>query len=117
MELISDILLVSGALGAGFYCHVLSRRLRQFTDLERGVGGAVTALSTQVSDLSTSVLAAQETAQTSVSTLGEVSERAEAAARHLELLVAAMHDLPQDQTPPVKKPNPFRVGTGEQAPA
>ncbi len=47
MELIADILLVAGALGAGLYCFVLSRRLRKFTDLEQGVGGAVAVLSSQ----------------------------------------------------------------------
>ena len=41
MELIADILLVAGALGAGLYCHVLARRLSRFNDLENGVGGAV----------------------------------------------------------------------------
>ena len=41
MDLIADIFLIAGALGAGFYCIVLSRRLSRFTDLENGVGGAV----------------------------------------------------------------------------
>lgn len=36
MALIADILLIAGALSAGLYCLVLSRRLRQFTDLEIG---------------------------------------------------------------------------------
>lgn len=113
MELISDILLLAGALGAGFYCLVLSRRLRQFTDLDSGVGQAVSELSAQVDDLTVSVLAAQETATTSVTRLDEVSSRAEQAARHLELLVASMHDLPG--APPSApqdhraRPNPFRA--------
>lgn len=51
MELIADILLVTGALGAGLYCFVLSRRLRRFTDLEKGVGGAVAVLSTRAEEL------------------------------------------------------------------
>ena len=41
MTMIADILMISGTLAAGFYCYVLSRRLRRFTDLEKGVGGAV----------------------------------------------------------------------------
>ena len=48
MTLIADILLVAGALGAGLYCHVLAGRLRRFTDLEKGVGGAVAVLSAQI---------------------------------------------------------------------
>jgi len=41
MVFIADILLAAGALSAAFYCFVLSRRLRRFTDLEKGVGGAI----------------------------------------------------------------------------
>ena len=124
MELISDILLLAGALGAGFYCFVLSRRLQQFTDLESGVGKAVSELSAQVDDLTVSVLAAQETATTSVATLDEVSARAEQAARHLALLVASMHDLPGSPPQPAQdttraSSNPFRArpATAETAQA
>ena len=51
MELVADILLVAGALGAGVYCFVLARRLNRFNALEKGVGGAVAVLSAQVDDL------------------------------------------------------------------
>lgn len=108
MSLISDILLMAGALGAGFYCYILSRRLRRFTDLETGVGGAVAVLSAQVDDLTRTLTKAQGTAKTSVGTLNEVSARAEAAAGRLELLVASLHDLPEPSAP--KAPaNPFFV--------
>ena len=50
MDVIADILLVAGALGAGFYCYILARRLSRFNDLENGVGGAVAVLSAQVDD-------------------------------------------------------------------
>ncbi|WP_341367494.1 hypothetical protein [Yoonia sp. BS5-3] len=95
MILIADILLVAGALGAGFYCYVLSRRLRRFTDLEKGVGGAVAVLSAQVDDLTKTLNQAQSTAKSSVDRLDDVSARAESASRHLELLVASLHDLPE----------------------
>jgi hypothetical protein len=108
MNFIADILLVAGAMGAGLYCHVLSRRLRNFTDLEKGVGGAVAMLSAQVDDLSKSVQGAQATAQGSVATLTDVSARAEKAARQLELLVASLHDLPKEQTAAAPA-NPFFV--------
>lgn len=94
MELIADILLVAGALGAGIYCFVLARRLRRFNDLETGVGGAVAVLSVQVDDLTTTLEVAQGAAGSSAETLSELTERAEAAAKRLELLVASMHDLP-----------------------
>ncbi|MGR3494592.1 hypothetical protein [Citreimonas sp.] len=97
MDLIADILLVAGALGAGFYCFVLSRRLTRFTDLETGVGGAVAVLSAQVDDLSRSVSSARKSAGESAESLTALTERAEGVARRLELLVASMHDLPKDK--------------------
>lgn len=111
MAMIADILLVAGALGAGLYCHVLSRRLRNFTDLEKGVGGAVAVLSAQVDDLKKTLDRAQATAKSSVDTLDEVSDRAEAAARRLELLVASLHDLPEAKPTPTQAPTdgPFFV--------
>jgi len=100
MEMIADILLVAGAIGAGFYCFILARRLTRFTDLENGVGGAVAVLSAQVDDLTKTLTAAQESAGDSSKSLEELTDRAEDVARRLELLVASMHDLPQKPTPP-----------------
>lgn len=108
MATISDILLMAGAFGAGFYCYILSRRLRRFTDLERGVGGAVAVLSSQVDDLARALNKAQGSANGSVAKLNDVNNRAEDAAKRLELLVASLHDLPEPA--PQKAPaNPFFV--------
>ncbi len=93
MELISDILLVAGALGAGLYCFVLAGRLRRFNDLEKGVGGAVAVLSSQVEELKQSLEAARETAQASQVALDGLTGRAEKVAHRLELLMASMHDV------------------------
>ena len=41
MTLIADILLAAGAFGAAIYCYVLSGRLKKFTTLETGMGGAI----------------------------------------------------------------------------
>lgn len=114
MALIADALLIAGALGAGLYCFVLSARLRRFTDLEKGVGGAVAVLSAQVDDLNTSLTQAQKTADGSVGKLTDVSARAEIAAQRLELLVASLHDLPdagaqQAPQPQAQASNPFFV--------
>ena len=94
MELIADILLVAGALGAGLYCFVLARRLNRFNDLQGGVGGAVAVLSAQVDDLQKTLDAAQKAAGSSTASLEELTTRAESVARRLELMVASMHDLP-----------------------
>ncbi len=94
MELISDILLIGAALAATGYCIVLSRRLRKFTDLEQGVGGAIAVLSVQVDDMTKTLKSAQSSAAESARSLGDLTARAEGAAQRLELLVASLHDLP-----------------------
>ncbi len=97
MELIADILLVAGALGAGLYCFVLARRLKRFNDLEKGVGGAVAVLAAQVDDLNKSLLAAREASDGSKTALSDLTGRAESVASRLELLMASMHDIPEEK--------------------
>ncbi|MBW7920959.1 MAG: hypothetical protein H3C51_02540 [Rubellimicrobium sp.] len=94
MDAIANIFLAGGALGAAAYCLVLSRRLQRFTDLEKGVGGAVAVLSAQVDDLTRALALAQGRAGESAVSLTGASQRAEAAAGRLEVLLAALHDLP-----------------------
>lgn len=96
MTFIADILMIAGALGAAFYCMVLSRRLRRFSDLDKGVGGAVAVLSVQVDDMTKSIKRAEKAAADSASRLNDLTARSEDAARRLELMIAAMHDLPVD---------------------
>ncbi len=100
MELIADILLIAGALGAGFYCIVLSRRLNRFTNLEKGVGGAIAVLSSQVDDMTKALDEARSATNSSASSLKDMTGRAEGVAQRLELLVASMHDLPVDSAKP-----------------
>lgn len=97
MELISDILLIGGAIAAAIYCVILSRRLRRFTDLEKGVGGAIAMLSVQVDDMTKTLKVAQTSAAGSAQSLDQLTGKAEGVARRLELLVASMHDLPDPQ--------------------
>ncbi|MFM2389218.1 MAG: hypothetical protein RLZZ437_773 [Pseudomonadota bacterium] len=99
MDLIADILLTSGAFGAGIYCYVLAARLKKFTTLETGMGGAIAVLSAQVDDMTRALEAARSSATGSVSSLTGLAERSEAAARRLELLMATLHDLPSPSKP------------------
>lgn len=108
MELIADILLVAGAFGAGLYCFVLARRLRRFTDLEKGVGGAVSVLSTQADELRKSLDTAREASDESGVALKALTERAETVAQRLELMMASMHDVVQEQ--------PAEAGVSEDPP-
>lgn len=108
MELVADIFLVAGALGAGLYCFVLARRLNRFNDLEKGVGGAVAVLSAQVDDLSKTLASARAASDGSNAALDDLTGRAESVAARLELLMASMHDLP-DALPPEKPAKPERA--------
>lgn len=105
MELIADILLISGALGAGLYCIVLSRRLSRFTNLEKGVGGAIAVLSAQVDDMTKALDEARTATTSSASSLKSMTGRAEGVAQRLELLVASMHDLPVNSEKPDMTPD------------
>ncbi|MGR3514764.1 MAG: hypothetical protein ACU0GG_18550 [Paracoccaceae bacterium] len=100
MDLVADILLISGALGAGLYCIVLSRRLSRFTNLENGVGGAIAVLSSQVDDMTKALDEARTATNSSASSLTAMTGRAEGVAQRLELLVASMHDLPVNADKP-----------------
>ncbi len=105
MEVIADILLVSGSFGAAVYCYVLSARLKRFTTLETGMGGAIAVLSAQVDDMTVALEKARGAANGSASSLESLTGRAEIVAKRLELLVASLHDLPE--APP--RPSPSAV--------
>ncbi len=95
MEIIADLLLGAGALGSGLFCYVLSRKLRSFSTLETGMGGAIAVLSAQVDDMTRALEQARMAAGDSTVTLRTLTERAEASAQRLELLLASLHDLPE----------------------
>lgn len=109
MTLIADILLLAGTLGAVFYCYVLSRRLRRFNDLEKGIGGAVAVLSAQVDDMTKTLRAARTIADGSGAQLETLTARAEAAAKRLELHFAAMHDFDAKATPKTESSSASRT--------
>ena len=94
MDIIADFMLASGAFGSAVYCYVLSLRLRKLASLEGGLGGAIAVLSAQVDDLTKALEIARSTAGGSAKELTSQTLRAESVAARLELLVAAMHDLP-----------------------
>lgn len=104
MELIADILMIAGTLAVAVYCVVLARRLSRFTDLEKGVGGAIAVLSAQVDDMTKTLTKAQKTAGMSAAKLEDLTQRAEDVSRRMELLIASMHDLPAAPEP--VKPSP-----------
>ncbi len=106
MELIADVLLAAGALGAGLYCYVLALRLKQFQTLESGMGGAIAVLSAQVDDMTRALDRARGAAGGQVAALEAETQRAEAAVRRIELLLASLHDLPDPARPDPARPAP-----------
>jgi hypothetical protein len=96
MALIADLLMAAGTFGAAIYCYVLSGRLKKFAALESGMGGAIAVLSVQVDDMTSALAAAGMAATGSASNLESLTRRAESVAAKLELLVASMHDLPEE---------------------
>jgi hypothetical protein len=94
MTFIADIFMAAGAVGAAVYCLILSRRLKQFNQLESGMGGAIAVLSVQVDELTRALQQAQATATESTRKLDGQTARAEEAAKKMELLLASVVDLP-----------------------
>lgn len=100
MDMISDALLIAGALGAAFYCRMLAQRLSALKNLDSGLGAAIAALSRQVDDMKLSLAAAKDASGESGRELERVTVRAETAARRLELLIAtlrAAEDMKRDE--------------------
>ncbi len=110
MDFLADLLLAVGATGAAVYCAVLSRRLRALGGLDGNLGTAIAVLSAQVDALTRALEQARAAATVADERSRASTERAEAAARKLELLLAALHDLPKtgdgkgEQAHPPPKP-------------
>jgi hypothetical protein len=97
MNLIADFLLATGAFATALYCLVLAKRLKRFTTLETGMGGAIAVLSAQVDDMTKALEKARNSANSSSSSLEDQVRRAEAASARLELMLASLHDLPDTE--------------------
>lgn len=100
MDLIANVLLIAGSFGAAIYCWVLATRLKRFTTLESGMGGAIAVLSAQVDDMTVALEKARGAANHSAESLEALTARGEAVAKRLELLVASLHDLPEPEAKP-----------------
>jgi len=101
MDLIADLLLIAAALGAAFYCFVLSRRLTALNSAEGGIGQAIAALSDQVARLEDTLDGSSARAEDIDQKLRETVKRAE----QLDLaLTATIRGQPR--TPIVADPGP-----------
>jgi hypothetical protein len=109
MQFVADIMMLAGSIGAAAYCFLLSMRLKKFTTLESGMGGAIAVLSAQVDDMTKALETARKVAAGSATSLDALTARAEATAARMEILLASLHDLPApapDATRPTQAATP-----------
>lgn len=93
MQLITDGLLVAGALFAGIYCWVLSRRVLALKNLDSGLGGAITQMTRALEDARRALEEAKTSNREGRQELRELINRADAASGQLRILLAAGRDL------------------------
>ena len=103
MELIADGVLVLAATVAGLYCLVLSRRLHSLTQMESGLGKAITGLSAQVDEMEDALSKAKSSTEERAVALGAQIAAAEEAAQRLERLLEAAENI---EIPSEKKAEP-----------
>ncbi|MFQ6752796.1 DUF6468 domain-containing protein [Cereibacter sphaeroides] len=104
MDFIANILMAGGTFGAALYCYVLGQRLKRFSTLEGGMGGAIAVLSAQVDEMTRALEKARAAATHSASSLDGLTVRAESVAARLELMLASMHDIPARAPDPQPDP-------------
>lgn len=98
MDFFADILLGIGALSAAVYCFILSRKLSKLKGLDQDLGSAIAILSKQVDEMTQVLTKAKDSASQSTSDLEEKTNAAGEIADRLELMIAALHDLPDPET-------------------
>lgn len=92
MELITDGLLFIATMVAALYCLVLSRRLRRLTDMDAGVGEAITAMSTRVDEMNNALTSSQKSTQKAVADLDTRLAAAKAVLTKLEAATSSSQD-------------------------
>ncbi len=122
MELIADGVLILAATVAGLYCMVLSRRLHSLTQMESGLGKAITSMSTQVDEMQDALSKAKSSTEERATALSGQLVAAEEIAQRLEKLLRAAEELEEQskQRAPVESPqakqSPFKTATLRRRP-
>lgn len=99
MALIADILLISAAIAAGFYCYVLARRLQKLDQLNSGVGQAIKTLTEQLSDTKSTLEQASCDARENVERLDQRIETAKDLLERLKNATASSPDPEESKLP------------------
>lgn len=106
MELIADGVLILAATVAGLYCMVLSRRLHSLTQMESGLGKAITGMSAQVDEMKDALAKAKSSTEERATALSAQLVAAEEVAQRLERLLKASEELEESarQKAPAEAP-------------
>ena len=99
----ADILIIFASLGAMAYCMVLSRRLSRLTSFDKGLGGAIAVMSSQVAEMKAALKEVKSGSEGAGTQLTELVFQAREISSELEMMIAACHDFAEEaisvQTP------------------
>lgn len=105
----ADILVTLASLGAMAYCMILSRRLSRLTSFDKGLGGAIAVMSSQVDEMKAALHEAKNGSDGAGHQLGDLVHQAREISSELEMMIAACHDFAEEaiavQTSPEKVTN------------
>lgn len=92
----ADILVIFASLGAMAYCMVLSRRLSRLTSFDKGLGGAIAVMSSQVDEMKAALKEAKSGSDGAGNQLNDLVHQAREISSELEMMIAACHDFAEE---------------------
>ncbi|MEJ6390141.1 DUF6468 domain-containing protein [Gymnodinialimonas ulvae] len=92
----ADILVILASLGAMGYCMVLSRRLNRLTSFDKGLGGAIAVMSSQVDEMKAALREAKAGSDGAGKQLHDLVHQARDISTELEMMIAACHDFAEE---------------------
>lgn len=92
----ADILIIFASLGAMAYCMVLSRRLSRLTSFDKGLGGAIAVMSSQVDEMKAALKEAKSGSDGAGNQLNDLVHQAREISSELEMMIAACHDFAEE---------------------
>lgn len=92
----ADILVILASLGAMTYCFILSRRLSRLTSFDKGLGGAIAVMSSQVDEMKAALKEAKSGTDGAGTQLSDLVHQAREISSELEMMIAACHDFAEE---------------------
>ncbi|MBL4628340.1 MAG: hypothetical protein JKY00_09950 [Roseicyclus sp.] len=92
----ADILVIFASLGAMAYCMILSRRLSRLTSFDKGLGGAIAVMSSQVDEMKAALREAKAGSDGAGNQLHNLVHQAREISSELEMMIAACHDFAEE---------------------